>query len=67
LRAVAGACGGVPRGPRRPDRYFDASGRKTMNDANVSEPLLQVIGVHKRFTGVHALRGVTLAFARGEN
>ncbi len=37
-----------------------------MNDANVSEPLLQVIGVHKRFTGVHALRGVTLAFARGQ-
>jgi len=66
LRAVAGACGSVPHGPRRPDRYFDASGRKTMNDANVSEPLLQVIGVHKRFTGVHALRGVTLAFARGE-
>lgn len=31
-----------------------------------SEPLLQVLGVHKRFTGVHALRGVTLAFERGQ-
>jgi simple sugar transport system ATP-binding protein len=31
-----------------------------------SEPLLQVLGVHKRFTGVHALRGVTLTFERGQ-
>jgi len=38
----------------------------TMNQDQASEPLLQVIGVHKRFTGVHALRGVTLSFARGQ-
>ncbi|HEY1608392.1 MAG TPA: sugar ABC transporter ATP-binding protein [Paraburkholderia sp.] len=31
-----------------------------------SEPLIQVLGVHKRFTGVHALRGVTLTFERGK-
>ncbi|CAM2170873.1 simple sugar transport system ATP-binding protein [Paraburkholderia sacchari] len=31
-----------------------------------SEPLLQVLGVHKRFTGVYALRGVTLTFERGQ-
>jgi simple sugar transport system ATP-binding protein len=37
-----------------------------MNGANVSEPLLQVIDVHKRFTGVYALRGVTLTFERGQ-
>jgi simple sugar transport system ATP-binding protein len=38
----------------------------TMNEHQASEPLLQVVGVHKRFTGVHALRGVTLSFARGQ-
>ncbi|RDU99769.1 sugar ABC transporter ATP-binding protein [Trinickia dinghuensis] len=37
-----------------------------MNDEQVADPLLQVTGVHKRYTGVHALRGVTLAFARGQ-
>ncbi|MGN6648656.1 sugar ABC transporter ATP-binding protein [Trinickia sp.] len=37
-----------------------------MNDPLVSDPWLEVIGVHKRFTGVHALRGVTLTFARGQ-
>ncbi|WP_322101555.1 sugar ABC transporter ATP-binding protein [Paraburkholderia sp. J41] len=31
-----------------------------------SEPLLQVLDVHKRFTGVYALRGVTLTFERGQ-
>ena len=31
-----------------------------------TQPLLQVIGLHKRFTGVHALRGVTLSFERGQ-
>jgi simple sugar transport system ATP-binding protein len=31
-----------------------------------SQPFLQVVGVHKRFTGVHALRGVSLAFERGQ-
>lgn len=35
-------------------------------DMASSEPLLQVLGVHKRFTGVHALRGVTLTFERGQ-
>ena len=29
-------------------------------------PLLEVVDIHKRFTGVYALRGVTLAFARGQ-
>ena len=37
-----------------------------MSDERVSDPFLQVVGVHKRFTGVHALRGVTLTFARGQ-
>ncbi len=37
-----------------------------MNDEQISDPWLEVIGVHKRFTGVHALRGVSLAFARGQ-
>lgn len=37
-----------------------------MNQDQASEPLLQVVGVHKRFTGVHALRGVTLSFVRGQ-
>ncbi|WP_429302331.1 sugar ABC transporter ATP-binding protein [Paraburkholderia sp. GAS199] len=31
-----------------------------------AQPFLQVVGVHKRFTGVHALRGVSLAFERGQ-
>jgi simple sugar transport system ATP-binding protein len=30
------------------------------------EPLLEVVGIHKRFTGVHALRGVSLSFERGQ-
>lgn len=37
-----------------------------MNQNRASEPLLQIIDVHKRFTGVYALRGVTLSFARGQ-
>ncbi|MGV2290674.1 sugar ABC transporter ATP-binding protein [Trinickia sp. YCB016] len=37
-----------------------------MNQQTSSEPLLQVVSVHKRFTGVHALRGVTLSFERGQ-
>ncbi|WP_322004831.1 sugar ABC transporter ATP-binding protein [Paraburkholderia tropica] len=37
-----------------------------MSEDMASEPLLQVLGVHKRFTGVHALRGVTLTFERGQ-
>jgi simple sugar transport system ATP-binding protein len=37
-----------------------------MGQDMASEPLLQVRGVHKRFTGVHALRGVTLTFERGQ-
>jgi simple sugar transport system ATP-binding protein len=36
------------------------------NTGASSTPLLQVTGLHKRFTGVHALRGVTLAFGRGK-
>jgi len=31
-----------------------------------AQPFLQVVGVHKRFTGVHALRGVSLSFERGQ-
>lgn len=31
-----------------------------------SEPLLLVVDVHKSFTGVYALRGVTLRFERGQ-
>lgn len=39
----------------------------TMSDENgASDFLLQVIDVHKRFTGVYALRGVTLSFGRGQ-
>jgi simple sugar transport system ATP-binding protein len=41
-------------------------GNSAMNGDKASEPLLQVVGIHKRFTGVHALRGVTLAFERGQ-
>ena len=37
-----------------------------MSDGNESEALLQVVDVHKRFTGVYALRGVSLTFARGQ-
>ena len=36
------------------------------NQADTSTPFLQVVGVHKRFTGVHALRGVSLSFERGQ-
>ncbi|WP_345816450.1 sugar ABC transporter ATP-binding protein [Paraburkholderia sp. PREW-6R] len=31
-----------------------------------AQPFLQVVGIHKRFTGVHALRGVSLSFERGQ-
>jgi simple sugar transport system ATP-binding protein len=34
--------------------------------SNSAQPLLQVIDLHKRFTGVYALRGVTLTFERGQ-
>src|SRR5260370_32938552 len=34
--------------------------------SNGAQPLLEVIGLHKRFTGVYALRGVTLSFERGQ-
>jgi simple sugar transport system ATP-binding protein len=37
-----------------------------MNQNVSSTPFLQVVGVHKRFTGVHALRGVSLSFERGQ-
>ncbi len=37
-----------------------------MNQNLSSTPFLEVVGVHKRFTGVHALRGVSLAFERGQ-
>ena len=37
-----------------------------MNSDVASVPFLQVVGVHKRFTGVHALRGVSLSFQRGQ-
>src|ERR1700760_4102180 len=37
-----------------------------MNSDAASVPFLQVVGVHKRFTGVHALRGVSLSFQRGQ-
>jgi len=36
-----------------------------MNHASAG-PFLQVVGIHKRFTGVHALRGVSLSFGRGQ-
>ena len=29
-------------------------------------PLLEVVDIHKRFTGVYALRGVSLSFQRGQ-
>lgn len=34
--------------------------------SETAQPFLQVVGVHKRFTGVHALRGVSLTFERGQ-
>src|SRR5580698_11057579 len=38
-----------------------------MKQDNLSrEPLLEVVGIHKRFTGVHALRGISLSFERGQ-
>jgi simple sugar transport system ATP-binding protein len=37
-----------------------------MNSPVSSTPFLEVVGVHKRFTGVHALRGVSLSFQRGQ-
>jgi simple sugar transport system ATP-binding protein len=37
-----------------------------MNPDAASVPFLQVVGVHKRFTGVHALRGVSLSFESGQ-
>ncbi|MBW8833615.1 MAG: sugar ABC transporter ATP-binding protein, partial [Burkholderia sp.] len=40
--------------------------RQDVSSAQSSQPFLQVVGVHKRFTGVHALRGVSLAFERGQ-
>ncbi len=36
------------------------------NQAPSTEPFLQVVDIHKRFTGVHALRGVSLSFRRGQ-
>ena len=43
----------------------------TANDApqsttTTAQPFLDVIGVHKRFGGVHALKGVSLAIMPGE-
>jgi simple sugar transport system ATP-binding protein len=55
----------LPHAARR-QAILHASGSTTMSDGQVSSPLLQVIDVHKRFTGVYALRGVTLTFARGQ-
>lgn len=37
-----------------------------MNAPTSAPHFLEVTGIHKRFTGVHALRGVSLAFRRGE-
>lgn len=37
-----------------------------MKSERQGQPLLQVVDVHKRFTGVHALRGVSLQFERGQ-
>jgi len=34
--------------------------------SSAPQPFLQIVGVHKRFTGVHALRGVNLQFQRGQ-
>ncbi|SAK97457.1 sugar ABC transporter ATP-binding protein [Caballeronia temeraria] len=35
-------------------------------DMTTTTPLLEVVDIHKRFTGVYALRGVSLAFERGQ-
>ncbi|MFL9990694.1 sugar ABC transporter ATP-binding protein [Paraburkholderia sediminicola] len=46
----------------------DASSRQPPQPplSEAPQPFLQVVGVHKRFTGVHALRGVSLSFERGQ-
>ncbi|WP_087754580.1 sugar ABC transporter ATP-binding protein [Paraburkholderia caledonica] len=40
--------------------------QQEVSSAPLSQPFLEVVGVHKRFTGVHALRGVSLSFQRGQ-
>lgn len=37
-----------------------------IGDSQDRQPFLEVRGVHKRFAGVHALRGVDIVFERGE-
>jgi simple sugar transport system ATP-binding protein len=37
-----------------------------MSTAPSTAPLLEVVDIHKRFTGVYALRGVSLSFERGQ-
>ncbi|WP_454827656.1 sugar ABC transporter ATP-binding protein [Paraburkholderia xenovorans] len=46
------------------DAISPASPNSPQSEASL--PFLQVVGVHKRFTGVHALRGVSLSFERGQ-
>ncbi|WP_164853717.1 ATP-binding cassette domain-containing protein, partial [Paraburkholderia kirstenboschensis] len=40
--------------------------QQDVSSAPLPQPFLEVVGVHKRFTGVHALRGVSLSFQRGQ-
>jgi simple sugar transport system ATP-binding protein len=42
------------------------AGQKQIKVMMNSAPLLEVVDIHKRFTGVYALRGVSLAFERGQ-
>src|SRR5262245_5315672 len=46
-------------------RVDETVGEATGETAEAERPFLEVVDVHKRFTGVHALRGVSLRFERG--
>src|SRR5258705_349635 len=59
-------CHGVPMRARLTLRLAIMNQNVSSPLDQPAQPFLQVVGVHKRFTGVHALRGVSLSFERGQ-
>src|SRR5258706_5251961 len=59
-------CHGVPMRARLTLRLAIMNQNVSSPLDQPAQPFLQVVGVHKRLTGVHALRGVSLSFERGQ-